>query len=57
MQISVCSYILEICKEWQLEEAGYPALESGVKLAECVYGERSKHYRAWLEKRKNFHTI
>jgi len=56
-QISVCSYILEICKEWQLEEAGYPALESGVKLAECIYGQKSKHYKAWLEKRKNFNRI
>ena len=48
----MCTYILEICKEWELEEAGNPAVESGVKLAKCIYGDKSKHYKAWLEKKK-----
>ena len=56
MQISVCSQILEICREWELESPGYLAVETGVRLARCIYGDKSKHYRAWLEKMKYFHT-
>ena len=56
LQISVCSYILEICKEWELKSPGYLAVETGVRLARCIYGDKSKHYKAWLQKMKYFNT-
>ena len=56
MQISVCSYILEICREWELQSVGYLAVETGIRLARCIYGDKSKHYRAWREKSDCFNT-
>lgn len=56
MQISVCSYILEICREWELQSAGYLAVETGTRLARCIYGDRSRHVRVWREKSQYFNT-
>jgi len=55
-QISVCSYILEICREWELQSAGYLAVETGTRLARCIYGDRSRHVRVWREKSRYFNT-
>ena len=53
-QIAVCSYILEVCEEWDLVNIGLKTAELGLKLAERIYGRQYHLYKKWCNIVKNF---
>ena len=46
-QIAVCSYILEVCEEWDLVNIGLKTAERGLVLAERIYGRQYHLYKHW----------
>ena len=50
-QLAVVSYILEVCREWELITTAQAALKTGLTLAAKIYGRQSLPYKQWSEKR------
>ena len=53
-QLAVCSYILEVCEEWDLVSIGLKTAERGLILAERIYGRQYHLYKKWCNIVKNF---
>ena len=56
-QLRVCSLIVDICDEWDLQKLGSRAVRTGVQLAQCLYGSRSQHAKQWISRGKLIENI
>ena len=57
VQLGVVSYILEVCREWELTTTALAALKTGLALAARIYGRQSHQYKDWSEKGNSFKHI
>lgn len=56
-QLRICSSILEICSEWDLQQAGVEAASTGVRLAQHLYGARSQQAQHWKSRLKSLENL
>ena len=56
-QLAVVSYILEVCREWELNTTALSAIKTGLSLAARIYGRKSHQFKRWSEMEKSFQTI
>lgn len=56
-RLRICSSILEICGEWDLQHAGTEAATTGVRLAQHLYGVRSKLAQEWKSRLKSVENL
>merc|ERR1711892_258446 len=56
-QLRICSSILEICSEWDLQHAGTEATTTGQRLAQHLYGVRSKQAQEWKSRLKSVENL
>jgi len=56
-QLRICSSILEICTEWELGQAGLLAASTGARLAQNLYGARSRQAQDWKSRLKSLENL